>query len=177
MWRTRAIVGGLTVVLLCGCGADHVVITSDQRTSSGVAHPVTPTTEAAPAITPDTAALAAIDRDDGTPLTTNVRLRAGSILLEPPARDSKQPVNLATARAATRIEADAPRSAPLTCRLGMLTENVAGGDRLYDHQPAWMCIQMDVVSAPSNGPRTHANIVTFIDANTGHWLLTTEDST
>jgi hypothetical protein len=92
-----------------------------------------------------------------------------------PAALADATVNLATARATTRIDTDTPRSAPLTCRFGVLTETV--NDELRVHRlPVWMCFQVGVlVSTTFNGPATPMNTVTFVDATTGEWLLTNVD--
>jgi hypothetical protein len=167
------------VAAVSACSADQVSIPADATThrttapyvGAGVPSP-------AGALRSDTPALRAIDEADGTPLTSDVLLENDTIVVEPVARTAltDATVNLATARATTRIDANTPRSAPLTCRLGELTETVDGEMRV-DHLPVWMCFQVGVLmSTTFNGPTVPVNTVTFVDATTGEWLFTNEDA-
>ncbi len=179
--RSLALAVAVAVVATIGaCSADHVSIragTATQRTivpyvGGGVPSP-------AATVRSDTPALRAVDEADGTPLTSDVILENNTIVVEPvaPAARADATVNLATARATTRIDANTPRSAPLTCRFGVLTETVNGEVRVH-HLPVWMCFQVGVLmSTTFNGPAMPMNTVTFVDATTGEWLFTNEDPT
>src|SRR5262249_19049912 len=68
------------VALLSSCMADRIAIPDAATAPTRNAQPVSPATERA-AITPDTATLAALARDDGQPLTRSVRLRDGTIFV------------------------------------------------------------------------------------------------
>jgi hypothetical protein len=167
------------VAVLGACSADRVMVPADasgQRTNPILVGTGTGS-DPAPATPTDTIALRAVDKDDGTPLTTNVILENNTIVVEPVAGGAEvdADVNLATARATTRIDANTPRSAPLTCRFGVLTQTV--DDRVQvDHQPVWMCFQVGVpIATTFNGPEVPTNTVTFVDATTGEWLFTNED--
>jgi hypothetical protein len=173
-------VTGAVVTAISACSADHVSIragTAAHRTTApyvGGEAPSPPGT-----VRSDTPALRAVDEADGTPLTSDVILENNTIVVEPvePAALADATVNLATARAATRIDANTPRSAPLTCRVGVLTETVDGEVRVH-HLPVWMCFQVGVpMTTTLNGPVMPMNTVTFVDAATGEWLFTNEDPT
>jgi hypothetical protein len=168
----------LVVTTVGACSADHVTIRADAAAHRTVA-PYLGTSVPSPTRTvrPDTAALRAVDEADGTPLTSDVTLQNDTIVVEPvaPAALADAIVNLATARATTRIDAKTPRSAPLTCRIGVLSETVDGQVRV-DHLPVWMCFQVAVLTSTTfDGPATPVNTVTFVDATTGEWLFTNED--
>lgn len=166
------------VAVLGACSADRVMIpagASGQRTSRPILVGTEP--NPIPAIPTDTAALRAVDKDDGTPLTTDVILENNTIIVEPVAGAAglDADVNLATARATTRIDANTPRSAPLTCRFGVLSQTVDRQVRV-DRRPVWMCFQVGVpIATTFNGPEVPTNTVTFVDATTGEWLFTNED--
>ena len=166
-----------TVAVLGACSADRVMVptvASGERTDPVVVGTGSNLATASPT---DTTALRAVDKDDGTPLTTDVILENNTITVEPVARGAEldADVNLATARATTRIDANTPRSAPLTCRLGVLSQTVDGHVRV-DHRPVWMCFQVAVpIATTFNGPEVPTNTVTFVDAATGEWLFTNED--
>jgi hypothetical protein len=179
--RRRSVTLAVTAAVVTtvgGCSADRVAVSAGPTARGtnppyvGAAVPGTPG-----AVRADTPALRAVDNADGTPLTSDVILANDTIVVEPVARASlaDATVNLATARATTRIDANTPRSAPLTCRLGALTETVDGEMRV-DHLPVWMCFQVAVLmSTIFNGPTVPMNTVTFVDATTGEWLFTNED--
>lgn len=160
------------------CSADRVPVPTDptgQRTTAPYVR--APVPDPSRTVQPDTAALRAVAEADGTPLTGDVILENNTIVVEPVASDAiaDATVNLATARATTRLDANTPRSAPLTCRVGVLTETVDGQIRV-DHLAVWMCFQIGVpMSTSFNGPATPMNTVTFVDATTGEWLFTNED--
>ena len=166
------------ITTIGACSADRVPVGADptaQRTITpyvGAPVPVPSRT-----VQPDTAALRAVDEADGTPLTSDVILQNNTIVVEPVASGALAgaSVNLATARAVTRLDANTPRSAPLTCRIGVLSETI-GGETRVDHLPVWMCFQVGVLTSTSfNGPAMPMNTVTFVDATTGDWLFTNED--
>ena len=171
-------VGAVTAI--GACSADHVSIragTAAHRTAAPYVGGGTPSP--AGAARSDTAALRAVDEADGTPLTSDVTLENNTIVVEPvaPGGLGDAMVNLEAARATTRIDANTPRSAPLTCRFGVLTETIGGEVRVH-HLPVWMCFQVGVLmSTTLNGPAMPMNTVTFVDATTGEWLFTNEDPT
>lgn len=165
------------ITTVSACSADRVPIPADPITPRPIAPYVrAPVPSPARTVHPDTAALRAVDEADGTPLTSDVVLENDTIVVEPVTSGAfaGATVNLATARATTRIDANTPRSAPLTCRFGVLSETVDGRIRV-DHVPVWMCFQVGVLMSTSfNGPATPINTVTFVDATTGEWLFTNE---
>lgn len=160
------------------CSADHVTIRADAAAHRTVAPYVgAPAPGPIRTVRPDTATLRAVDEADGTPLTSDIILQNDTIVVEPvaPAVRAHAIVNLATARATTRIDAKTPRSAPLTCRVGVLSETVDGQVRV-DHLLVWMCFQVAVLTSTTfDGRATPMNTVTFVDATTGEWLFTNED--
>lgn len=165
------------VTAASACSADHVTIRADRTPTTTVPHRVGSPRVPAPTTGTDTAALRAVDRDDGSALTTDVVLENNTIVVEPVAAGAQAgaTVNLATARATTRIDANTPRSAPLTCRFGVLSQTVDGQLRV-DHRPVWMCFQVGVpIATTLNGPPVPTNTVTFVDSTTGEWLFTNED--
>lgn len=166
------------VVTTAACSADRVPVPTDPTAQRTIApYGRAPVPSPARTAHPDTAALRAVDQADGTPLTSDVLLENNTIVVEPVASGALAgaTVNLATARATTRLDANTPRSAPLTCRLGVLSETIDGETRV-DHLPVWMCFQIGVLMSTSfNGPAAPMNTVTFVDATTGEWLFTNED--
>jgi hypothetical protein len=176
--RRRAVALAVTAVVaitVSACSADRVPVPTAQRTIAPYAR--APVRSPARTVHPDTAALRAVDKADGTPLNSDVILENNTIVVEPVASGALAgaTVNLATARATTRLDANTPRSAPLTCRFGVLSETVDGEIRV-DHLPVWMCFQVGVLMTTSfNGPAMPMNTVTFVDATTGEWLFTNED--
>ena len=169
-------IAALTTV--SACSADRVPVPAGPGVQSTIAPYVrAPAASSAPTVRLDTTALRAVDTNDGSPLTSDVILEDNTIVVEPVSAAADGRVNLATARAATRIDANTPRSAPLTCRSGALTQTVGGVVRI-DHRPVWMCFQVGVlVSTTFNGPERPMNTVTFVDAATGEWLFTSENPT
>jgi hypothetical protein len=166
------------VALLSSCIADRIAIPDAATVPTRNAQPVSPATERA-AITPDTAALGALARDDGQPLTASVRLRDGTIFLEPPSRRDVPHVPVATAHAAALAEPGSTDPASLTCRTGILTDTEItdhAGNLIYDQVPVWMCFWVNAIVGPSEVPREHENIITFVDAATGRALFTTADA-
>jgi hypothetical protein len=165
------------VTMVGACSADRVPVPAERAPTATVPDRVGSPRNPAPTTGTDTAALRAVDRDDGSALTTDVVLENNTIVVEPvPAgAESAATVNLATARATTRIDANTPRSAPLTCRYGVLSQIVDGQLRV-DHRPVWMCFQVGVpIATTLNGPPVLTNTITFVDAMTGEWLFTNED--
>ncbi len=181
MSRRRSVALAVTAAVVTtvgACSADRVPVPAD-RTAPRTIGPYVraPVPDPSRTVQPDTAALRAVDEADGTPLTSDVILQNNTIVVEPLASDAiaDATVNLATARATTRLDANTPRSAPLTCRFGVLSETVDGEVRV-DHLPVWMCFQVGVLMSTSiNGRATPMNTVTFVDATTGEWLFTNED--
>lgn len=168
----------VVVAMVGACSADHVLVRADPTGQPTIAPYVrAPVPSPARTVHPDTAALRAVDEADGTPLTSDVILANNTIVVEPvaPGALAGATVNLATARATTRADADTPRSAPLTCRFGVLSETVGSEIRVKD-LPVWMCFQVGVLLfTPTKGPATRMNTVTFVDATTGEWLFTKVD--
>jgi hypothetical protein len=80
MWRRYAVAGWLAIALLAGCGSDRIEIAGSAARTSGHGPALTPATESAHTLTPDTAALLAVADDNGQPLTDEIRLRGGSIV-------------------------------------------------------------------------------------------------
>jgi hypothetical protein len=177
--RQRSVALAVTAAVVTSigaCSADRVPVPAGQ-TAPRTTAPYVRAPDPSRAVQPDTAALRAVDEADGTPLTSDVVLQNNTIVVEPvaPGALSGATVNLATARATTRLDANTPRSAPLTCRFGVLSETIDGEIRV-DHLPVWMCFQVRVLmSASFDGPATPMNTVTFVDATTGEWLFTNED--
>jgi hypothetical protein len=163
---------------LTACAADRIPHT-DQHTDGRLERaPISPATERA-AVTPDTATLAAQARDDGEPLTTYVRLREGTIFVEPPMRPLAVGIDVHAAHAAALAQPGATLPALLTCRVGVLTDTEltdTAGNLLYDQVLVWMCFWVNVIVGPSATPREHENIITFVDATTGQTLFTTGDA-
>ncbi|HEY7177258.1 MAG TPA: hypothetical protein VH442_20270 [Micromonosporaceae bacterium] len=163
---------------MAACMADRIAIPDAATAPTGNAQPVSPATERA-TITPDTATLTALARDDGQPLTTSVRLRDGTIFVEPPSRRDVPHVPVATAHAATLAEPGSTDPASLTCRIGILTDTEitdTAGNLIYDQVPVWMCFWVNAIVGPSATPREHENILTFVDAATGRTLFATADT-
>jgi hypothetical protein len=177
--RPVALAAAAAVVITVGaCSADRVRVPADPTARRTIGPYVrAPVPDPSRTVQPDTAALRAVDEADGTPLTSDVILQNNTIVVEPVASDAiaDGTVNLATARAATRLDGNTPRSVPLTCRYGVLSETVDGEIRI-DHLPVWMCFQVGVLMSTSiKGAATPMNTVTFVDAATGEWLFTNED--
>ena len=165
------------VTVVGACSADRVPVPAERAPTAAAPHRVGSPPIPVPPTGTDTAALRAVDRDDGSALTTDVVLENNTIVVEPVAAgaDGAAAVNLATARATTRIDANTPRSAPLTCRFGVMSQTVDGHLRV-DHRPVWMCFQVGVpIATTLNEPPVPTNTITFVDAMTGEWLFTNED--
>jgi hypothetical protein len=165
------------VTAASACSADRVTIPAERAPTATEPYRTGSPRIPAPPTATDTAALRAVDRDDGSALTTDVVLQNNTIVVEPVAAGAQAAatVNLATARATTRIDANTPRSAPLTCRIGVLSQTVDGQLRV-DHRPVWMCFQVGVpIATTLDGPPVPTNTVTFVDSTTGEWLFTNEN--
>jgi len=172
--RLTAVAVCVVITSLVGCAAERVPHVGQQTDVA----PISPATERA-AVTPDTATLAAQARDDGKPLTTDVRLREGTIFVEPPSSSAVVGVDVDAAHAAALAQPGATLPALLTCRLGVLTDTEltdSAGNLLYDQVLAWMCFWVNVIVGPSATPRERENIITFVDATTGQTLFTTGDA-
>src|SRR5262249_61420979 len=96
--RRAVAAGGLAVVLLAGCSADRIEVGPRPTATPRAARPTSPEWQT-PVVTPATARLAAIARDDGQPLTAVVLLREGTLLMEPPPAKPHVNVTGASARA------------------------------------------------------------------------------
>jgi len=181
---TPTVMGGIasllaTVAVLVACGVDRIDVVRDlgAPTHQSQSQPITPATERA-TVTPDTSLLAVLARDDGLPVTDGVRLRDGTIFLEPPTSRFAPRISVAMAHAAAMAEPGVSNPASLTCRSGILTDTELtdnDGTLLYDQQPVWMCFWVNAIVGPSATPRQHENILTFVDATTGDTLFTTAD--
>ena len=191
MWRRYAVVSWLGVALLAGCGADRIQITEGApRTSGhgsvGQGPALTPATEVH-SLTPSTATLLAVADDNGQPLTSEVRLRGGSIVIGPPADTARIRVTAAQARQTVIAEPGASDPASLICRSGSLTyvddgaadAGSTSANSTLDRSGAevWMCVWVNAIVGPSATPRQHENIVAFVDATSGDALLTIADTT
>ena len=186
MWR-RAVAGWLGLALLAGCGADRIEITDGAARTSGHGPALTPATESVQSLTPDTAALLAVANDNGQPLTDEIRLRGGSIVIGPPADAALIRVTAAQAQQTVLAEPGASDPASLFCRSGSLTRldnpsTDAGStstNSTLDRRgvEVWMCVWVNAIVGPSETPRQHENIVAFVDATTGDALLTVADTT
>jgi hypothetical protein len=187
MWRRYAVASWLGVALLAGCAADRIEIADGASRTSNHGPALTPATESVQSLTPDTAALLALADDNGQPLTDEVRLRGGSIVIGPPTDAVRLRVTAAQARRTVLAEPGATDPASLICRSGTLI--------YFDHGAAdagstsanstsdrsgvdvWMCVWVNAIVGPSATPRQHENIVAFVDATTGDALLTIADTT
>ncbi len=192
MWRRYAVASWLGVALLAGCGADRIQITDGAaRTSghgpAGQGPALTPATESAHSLTPDTATLLAVADANGQPLTREIRLRGGSIVIGPPADAARIRVTAAQARQTVLAEPGASDPASLICRSGSLTffddgasdDGSTSANSTLDRSGAevWMCVWVNAIVGPSDTPRQHENIIAFVDATTGDALLTIADTT
>jgi hypothetical protein len=187
MWRRYAVAGWLGIALIAGCGADRIQIVDGVARTSGHPLALTPATESVQSLTPDTAALLALVGDDGQPLTSAVRLRAGSIFIEPLTDPARIRVTAAQARRTVLAEPGAFDPASLICRSGSLTyrddpgANTDGTSAqsvlIRSGVAVWMCVWVNAIVGPSATPRQHENIVAFVDAATGAALLTVADTT
>jgi hypothetical protein len=178
-----AAIGGLAVlvlavIVLVACGVDRIDVGGTGGPArQAPARPITPASDRA-AVTPDTAILATLARDDGLPVTGAVSLRDGTIFVEPSPSGLVPRIGVDVAHAAALAEPGASDPASLTCRAGILTDTDltdAGGTLLYDQTPVWMCFWVNAIVGPSATPREHENILTFVDATTGDTLFTTAD--
>jgi len=187
MWRRYAVAGWLGIALLAGCSADRIEITDGPARTSGHPTALTPATESLHTLTPDTAALLAVAKDNGEPLTDEIRLRGGSIVIGPPTDPALLRVTAAEARQTVLAEPGASDPASLICRSGSLTyldtpgsdAGSASNNSTLDRRgvEVWMCVWVNAIVGPSETPREHENIVAFVDATTGDALLTVADTT
>jgi hypothetical protein len=185
MWRRYAVASSLGIALLAGCGADRIHIGDGVARTSDRPLALTPATESVPSITPDTAALLALARGDGQPLTSELRLRSGSIVIGPPANPNLLHVTAARARRTVLAEPGASDPASLICRSGSLTylDNFDAGSTSFNSTldlrgvEVWMCVWVNAIVGPSATPRQHENILAFVDAATGAALLSVADTT
>jgi hypothetical protein len=187
MWRRYVVAGWLGIALLAGCGADRIEITGRPAPTSGHGPALTPATDSAHTLTPDTAALLAVADDNGQPLTDEIRLRGGSIVIGPPTDAALLRVTATQARQTVLAEPGASDPASLICRSGSLTDlDNPGSDAgststnsTLDRRgvEVWMCFWVNAIVGPSDTPRQHENIVAFVDATTGDALLTVADTT
>jgi hypothetical protein len=187
MWRRYAVAGWLGVTLLAGCSADRINVGDDATRTSGHGPGPTPATESVHSLTPDTAALLAVADDNGQPLTDEIRLRGGSIVIGPPTDATLLRVTAAQARHTVLAEPGASDPASLFCRSGSLTYlDNSGSDAgststnsTLDRSgvEVWMCVWVNAIVGPSSTPREHENIIAFVSATTGAVLLTIADTT
>jgi hypothetical protein len=187
MWRRYAVASWLGVALLAGCGADRIEIAAGAARTSGHGPALTPATESVQSLTPDTATLLALADDNGQPLTGEIRLRGGSIVIGPPADAARLRVTAAQARQTVLAEPGVSDPASLICRSGSLTyfddgafdAGSTSANSTLDRSAAevWMCVWVNAIVGPSATPRQHENIVAFVDATTGDVLLAIADTT
>jgi hypothetical protein len=187
MWRRYAVASWLGVAVLAGCGTDRIEITDGPARTSGHGPALTPATESVHSLTPDTAALLAVADGNGRPLTSEVRLHGGSIVIGPPADAGRLRITAAQARQTVLAEPGASDPASLICRSGSLSYMGDGAadagstsaNSTLDRSgtEVWMCVWVNAIVGPSATPRQHENIVAFVDATTGDTLLTIADTT
>jgi hypothetical protein len=185
MWRRYAVASWLGIALLAGCAADRIEIPDGAARTSGHGPALTSATESVHSLTPDTAALLALADDNGQPLTDEIRLRGGSIVIGPPADAARLRVTAAQARQTVLAEPGASDPASLICRSGSLTylDEASSGstsaNSTLDRSGAevWMCVWVNAIVGPSDTPRQHENIIAFVDATTGDALVTVADTT
>ena len=186
MWCRYAVAGSLGIALLAGCTADRIEITAGAARTSGHGSALTPATESVHSLTPDTAALLALADDDDQPLTAEMRLRGGSIVIGPPANLDLLHVTAAQARRTVLAEPGAFDPASLICRSGSLTHlddpgsdaGSTSSNSTLDRRgvEVWMCVWVNAIVGPSATPRQHENVLAFVDATTGDALLTIADT-
>lgn len=187
MWRRYAVASWLGIALLAGCGVDRIEITAGAARTSGHRPALTPATESAHSLTPDTATLLALADDNGQPLTAEIRLRGGSIVIGPPADAALLRVTAAQARQTALAEPGTSDPASLICRSGSLTyfddgasdagSTSANSTLTRSGIEVWMCVWVNAIVGPSATPRHHENILVFVDATTGDALLAVPDTT
>lgn len=185
MWRRYAVASWLGIALLAGCAADRIEITDGAARTSGHGPALTAATESVQSLTPDTAALLALANDNGQPLTDEIRLRGGSIVIGPPGDAALIRVTAAQARQTVLAEPGASDPASLICRSGSLTylDDASSSSTSTNSTLArsgaevWMCVWVNAIVGPSETPRQHENIVAFVDATTGDALVTVADTT
>jgi hypothetical protein len=185
MWRRYAVASWLGIALLAGCAADRIEITDGAARTSGHDPALTPATESVHSLTPDTGALLALADDNDQPLTDEIRLRGGSIVIGPPGDAALIRVTAAQARQTVLAEPGASDPASLICRSGSLTylDDASSGSTSANSTltrsgvEVWMCVWVNAIVGPSETPRQHENIVAFVDATTGDALLTVADTT
>ena len=185
MWRRYAVVGCLAMALLAGCGSDRIEIADGSARTPGHGPALTPATESVHTLTPDTAALLAVADDNGQPLTDELRLRGGSIVIGPPGDAALLRVTAAQARQTVLAEPGASDPASLICRSGSLTyfddpssgSTSANSTLTRSGVTVWMCVWVNAIVGPSATPREHENILAFVDATTGAVLLSIADTT
>ena len=185
MWRRYTVAGWLGIALLAGCGADRIQIVDGATRTSGHGPALTPATESVPSLTPDTEALLAVADDNDQPLTTEIRLRGGSIVIGPPADATLIRVTAAQARQTVLAEPGASDPASLICRSGSLNylddlssgSSSANSTLIRSGVEVWMCVWVNAIVGPSATPRQHENIIAFVDATTGEALLSIADTT
>lgn len=185
MWRRYAVASWLGIAVLAGCAADRIVITDGVARTSGHGPALTPATESVQSLTPDTVALLALADDNGQPMTDEIRLRGGSIVIGPPGDAALIRVTAAQARQTVLAEPGASDPASLICRSGSLTylgdaspgSTSANSTLTRSGVEVWMCVWVNAIVGPSATPRQHENIVAFVDATTGDALVTVADTT
>jgi hypothetical protein len=184
MWRRYAVASWLGVALLAGCGADRIEIAAGAARTSDHGPALTPATESVQTLTPDTAALLALADDNGQPLTAEIRLLGGSIIIGPPADMALLRVTAAQARQTVLAEPGASDPASLICRSGSLSylddpnssSTSANSTLARSGVEVWMCVWVNAIVGASAIPRQHENILAFVDATTGDTLLTVADT-